>query len=76
MISRDQVTNRIGAEGWVFSREAKHVYIFRKKGSGNAQRINLPKRDLYPELLVRVVLSQAGLKPKEIESFITNAAKS
>ena len=76
MISRDQVANRVAAAGWVYSREAKRVYIFRKKGSGNAQRIDLPKRDLYPEITVRIILSQAGLSSKEIEAFIVGATKS
>ncbi len=75
MISREQVTNRVAKAGWTFSEEGKRVYIYRKKGSGNAQRINLPKCDLYPEVSVRIILKQAGLTPKEIEAFIDGASK-
>jgi len=74
-ISRDQVANRIGAAGWKFSREGRRVYIYRKKGTGNAQRIDLPKCDLYPELTVRTILSQAGIPAKQIEAFIQGATK-
>jgi hypothetical protein len=75
MISRDQVANRIGEAGWTFSREGRHVYIYRKRGRGNVQRIDLPKKDIYPEALVRVVLRQAGLNATQIESFIRGATK-
>jgi hypothetical protein len=75
MISREQVANRVGAAGWEFSREGRRVYIYRRKGFGNAQRIDLPKRDLYPELTVRTILRQAGISPGEIEAFIVGAAK-
>ena len=43
--------------------------------TGNAQRIDLPKRDLYPELTVRTILRQAGLSRGEIEAFIAGATK-
>ncbi len=76
MISRDQVANRVGIAGWVFSRPGNRVDIYRKKGSGNAQRIDLPKRDLYPEVTVRTILRQAGLSAQQIEAFIEGATKS
>ena len=75
MISRDQVANRIGEAGWTFSREGRHVYIYRKRGRGNAQRIDLPKKDLYPELTVRTILIQAGISNRDIEAFIRGATK-
>ena len=75
MISSDQVANRVGKAGWTLGDQTKRVYIYRKKGSGSAQRIVLPKRDLYPELLVRTVLRQAGLTHREIEAFIEGAIK-
>lgn len=76
MISRDQVVNRVRDAGWTYATESKKVLIYRKKGTGSAQRIDLPKRDLYPELLVRVVLRQAGLTAHQIEEFIVGAVKS
>ena len=75
MISRDQVANRVGKAGWTLSDQTKRVYLYRKIGSGSAQRIVLPKRDLYPELLVRTILHQAGLTRDEIEAFIEGAIK-
>lgn len=75
MISCDQVANRVRKAGWTLTDQTKRVYLYRKKGTGSAQRLVLPKRDLYPELLVRTILRQAGLTHAEIEAFVEGAIK-
>jgi nucleotide-binding universal stress UspA family protein len=73
MISREQLVRRLRDAGWHFSSETKRVHIFRR--SGHPQRINVACRDQFPESAVRVILTQAGLRPREIEEFLLGSVK-
>ncbi len=73
MISREQVYRRVRDAGWRFKRRAKRVEIWKKPGS--AQRLSLPLCDAYEEVLARIVLSQAGLTPTEVNDFIAASVK-
>ena len=72
-ISRQQVVNRIREEGFRYHDKTKHVELHRKKGT--QEYVAVPLRDLLPETLVRIILSQAGLKPGQVDEFIAGAVK-
>ena len=72
-ISREQVVNRIGDAGFKYHSETKRVELYRKKGTQDY--VVIPLRDLLPETLVRVILSQAGLTPRQVDEFVADAVK-
>jgi len=72
-ISRQQVINRIRDEGFKYYDKRKRVELYRKKGTQDY--VDIPLRDLLPETLVRVILSQPGLKSTQIDEFIAGAVK-
>ena len=72
-IPREQVIARVREAGFTFQKQGSRVEIFRQPGT--KQRVDLPRRDLYEEKLVRVVLSQAGLTHQQIEGFLKAAIK-
>jgi predicted RNA binding protein YcfA (HicA-like mRNA interferase family) len=73
-IPRDQVISCLEAAGWKFTDQTKRVLLFRKAGS--AQRVVVPKRDLFPEEMVRIVLSQAKFSHEQIKQFLKDAVPS
>jgi len=72
-ISRQQVINRIRDEDFKYHDKRKRVELFRKKGTQDY--VVIPLRDLLPETLVRVILSQAGLTPRQVDEFVADAVK-
>ena len=44
-------------------------------GTLEPRHVVIPLRDLLPETLVRVILSQAGLTPQQVDEFIAGAVK-
>jgi len=73
VISREQIYRRLRDAGWKFKRRAKRVEIWKKPGE--PQRLAVPLCDDYEESLARIVLSQAGLTPTQVNDFITAAVK-
>ena len=73
MIPREQVVNCLRGANYKFQRKADRVEIYRQRGTG--QRVNLSLRDLCSEEYVRIVLSQAGLKVRQIDEFLRTCIK-
>ena len=72
-VPREQVRERLLRAGFTFKRSADRVEIYRQKGT--IRRVALPRRDLIPEVSVRIILSQAGLSPADIDDFLKHAVK-
>lgn len=73
-ISREQVRKRILRENFSYKGETDKVELYRQ--AGTKQRVALPRRELYEETLVRIILAQAGLSPSQIDEFLRSAVKS
>lgn len=73
LISRDQIIRRIEDANWKYSTETKRVEIYKLKGS--PKRMDVPKRDYFPDLSVRIILKTAGLTRDQVEGFLRAAVK-
>lgn len=69
-VPRQQVIARLREAGWHFKRPADRVEIYKKPNE--AQRIDVPRRELLPKTIVVQILRQAGLTPAEIDHFLTH----
>jgi predicted RNA binding protein YcfA (HicA-like mRNA interferase family) len=67
-VPREQVIARLREAGWRFKRQADRVEIYKKPNE--AQRVDVPRRDLLPRAIVAHILRQGGLSPAEIEQFL------
>lgn len=72
-ISRDQVVHRIRDAGWRFSRRGKKAELWTKPGTTKV--LIVPFLRSYPEILVRLVLAQAGCSEADIDRFLREAVK-
>ena len=57
-----------------FKDETKRTEIWKKRGQ--TLRVNLPASKTVPKALVKIILKQAGLTPREIERFLHDAGGS
>lgn len=72
-VSRDQIIARLRLAGFKFSTQTGRVEIWR---ASTKQRIDVQKRDRFPEIQARLVLKQAGLTKAEIDAFLKECVKS
>jgi hypothetical protein len=72
-VSRKQIVRRLRDANWEYSSETKRVEIWKR--SGSVDRMDVPKKDKFPVLHVRVMLKQAGIPPDKIEEFLNAAIK-
>jgi len=68
MIPNDALTNALRSLNFTFERQADRVMIWKKRGS--TVRVAVRRHDFHDEQYARIVLSQAGMPPGEIETFI------
>jgi hypothetical protein len=72
-ISRQQVVARVREAKWRLSTQTPRVDIY--KLSGSSRRMNIPKKDFFPESSVRAILKSAGLPRDDVEDFLKQAIK-
>ena len=72
-VTREQVTRFLRDHSWKYDRKAKHVEIWKLKGS--VKRLSVATRDIFPEDLVKITLSQGGFSRQDIEKFMREATK-
>jgi hypothetical protein len=72
-ISRDQIVARVREANWRLSTQTPRVDIY--KLANSARRMDIPKKDFFPENAVRVILRSAGLTRDEIDDFLMKAIK-
>ena len=73
-VSRTQVVNRLRDDDWTFQRKGERVEIYRKRGT--TLRVDVPLRDLLPEVTVRTIFRHAKLTPDQVEDFLKHCIKS
>jgi hypothetical protein len=76
MVLRNTYINKIRDLGYTLNNETKRVHIFRKKGSTPPHYIPVNKCDKLEDEFVRSTLRQAGVTPKDIETFMAAHAVS
>jgi len=72
-VTRDQVISFLRDHKWKYDRKGRHVEIYKLRGSVN--RVFVATRDVWPEDLVKITLSQAGFSRDEIDKFMREATK-
>lgn len=72
-ISREQVIARLRQANYTYKKRGPRTELYKKKGC--THRIFVPRRKVFTEQLVRIVLGQAGLTPGEVEDFLSSAVK-
>jgi hypothetical protein len=73
-VSREQVVHCLRERGWKYSDGTPRVELYKRPGS--AQRIDIQRRDVFPELQIRALFKQAGLTKVETDAFLRTAVKS
>lgn len=68
MIPHDAVLNALRKLNFSFKRQTDRVDLYKQKGS--PRRVSLSRNAMHDPAYVRILLSQAGMPPGEIESFI------
>ena len=69
MISRKHFVNKIRELGYEFKEQLHFQERYRK--AGGTHIIHVPRKSKLDEVFVRNILRQAGLKPSEVEDYIT-----
>jgi hypothetical protein len=72
-VTRIQVVNFLRAQKFKYERKARHVEVH--KLPGTMRRAFLAGRDIWPEDLVRITLTQAGFSRDAVEQFLREATK-
>jgi hypothetical protein len=72
-VTRIQVVNFLRGQKFKYERKARHVEVY--KLPGTMRRAFLAGRDIWPEDLVRITLTQAGFSGDAIEQFLREATK-
>jgi hypothetical protein len=72
-VTRIQVVNFLRGQKFKYERKARHVEVY--KLPGTMRRAFLAGRDIWPEDLVRITLTQAGFGRDAIEQFLREATK-
>lgn len=72
-ISRDQIVARVREANWRLSTQTPRVDIY--KLANSARRMDIPKKDFFPEISVRAILKSAGLTRDQVEDFLKKAIK-
>ena len=72
-VTRIQVVNFLRDQKFKYERKARHVEVY--KLAGTMRRAFLAGRDIWPEDLVRITLTQAGFSRDEVERFLRVATK-
>lgn len=68
MIPRQHFINKIRTLQYVFKRQAKRVYLYRKQGG--THYIAVPMANHLEDEFVKSALKQAGCNDEEIKAFI------
>jgi hypothetical protein len=71
MVHREAFINKIRELGYTYKSQQKRTQLYRKKGG--THRVFMPLADLLEDDFVKCSLRQAGLAPKDIESFLACA---
>ena len=72
-VTRVQVINFLRVNKFKYDRKARHVEVYKLPGS--LRRVFVAARDIWPEDLVRITLSQAGFSREAIEQFLREATR-
>lgn len=72
-VTRDQVISFLRDHNWKYDRKGRHVEIYKLRGS--VKRVFVATRDIWPEDLVKITLSQAGFSREQVEHFMRAATK-